>query len=79
MSGDRHSGVTGASRAGRRARNMPERRSAGRAAELAELLDLVARGKVSAPVAKVLPYAEAAEAQALVDGGHSAGEVVLVP
>lgn len=49
------------------------------AAELAELLDLVARGKVSAPVAKVLPYAEAARAQALVDGGHAGGKVVLVP
>ncbi|MBO0609254.1 NADP-dependent oxidoreductase [Myceligenerans salitolerans] len=48
-------------------------------ADLAELLGLVARGEVSVPVAKVLPFAQAAEAQALVDGGHAGGKVVLVP
>ncbi|MBE1878340.1 NADP-dependent oxidoreductase [Myceligenerans pegani] len=49
------------------------------AADLAELLGLVARGEVSVPVAKVLPFAQAAEAQSLVDGGHAGGKVVLVP
>ncbi|MGI5191713.1 NADP-dependent oxidoreductase [Promicromonospora sp. CA-289599] len=46
---------------------------------LAEVMGLVARGEVSVPVAKVLPFAEAARAQALVDGGHAGGKVVLVP
>ncbi|RPF21884.1 NADP-dependent oxidoreductase [Myceligenerans xiligouense] len=49
------------------------------ASDLAELVGLVARGEVSVPVAKVLPFAEAARAQALVDGGHAGGKVVLVP
>jgi len=46
---------------------------------LAELVGLVVRGEVSVPVAKVIPLAEAARAQALVDEGHSGGKVVLVP
>lgn len=46
---------------------------------LAEILDLVARGEVSVPVAHVLPLAEAARAQSLVDDGHAGGKVVLVP
>ncbi|MFI8523772.1 NADP-dependent oxidoreductase [Promicromonospora sukumoe] len=49
------------------------------AADLAELLGLVARGEVVVPVAHVLPLAEAARGQAMVDGGHSGGKVVLVP
>lgn len=49
------------------------------AAELAELIDQVVRGEVSVPVAKVLPLAEAARGQALVDEGHAGGKVVLVP
>ncbi|GAA2228680.1 NADP-dependent oxidoreductase [Promicromonospora sukumoe] len=48
------------------------------AADLAELLGLVARGEVVVPVAHVLPLAEAARGQAMVDGGHSGGKVVLV-
>jgi NADPH:quinone reductase-like Zn-dependent oxidoreductase len=46
---------------------------------LAEVMGLVARGELSVPVAKVLPFAEAARAQSLVDGGHAGGKVVLVP
>jgi NADPH:quinone reductase-like Zn-dependent oxidoreductase len=42
-------------------------------------MELVARGEVSVPIAKVLPFAEAARAQSLVDGGHAGGKVVLVP
>ncbi|MFI2364437.1 NADP-dependent oxidoreductase [Promicromonospora sp. NPDC019610] len=49
------------------------------AAELADLIDRVLRGEVSVPVAHVLPLAEAARGQGLVDGGHSGGKVVLVP
>lgn len=49
------------------------------AADLADLLGLVLRGEVVVPVAHVLPLAEAARGQALVDGGHSGGKVVLVP
>lgn len=54
-------------------------RSEPSAAELGELLDLVLRGEVSVPVATVLPLAEAARGQELVDGGHAGGKVVLVP
>ncbi|MFC8800978.1 NADP-dependent oxidoreductase [Promicromonospora sp. NPDC057138] len=54
-------------------------RSEPSAAELAELVGMVVRGEVSVPVAKVLPLAEAARGQALVDAGHSSGKVVLVP
>jgi NADPH:quinone reductase-like Zn-dependent oxidoreductase len=56
----------------------PER-SEPSAEDLAELAGLVLRGEVSVPVAKVLPLAEAARAQALVDDGHAGGKVVLVP
>ncbi|MFD6140405.1 NADP-dependent oxidoreductase [Promicromonospora sp. NPDC060271] len=54
-------------------------RSEHSAETLAEVMGSVARGELSVPVAKVLPYAEAARAQALVDGGHAGGKVVLVP
>jgi len=54
-------------------------RSEHSAATLAEVIDLVLRGEVSVPVAKVLPFAEAARAQGLVDDGHAGGKVVLVP
>lgn len=54
-------------------------RSEPSSADLAELAGLVARGEVSVPVATVLPLAEAARAQGLVDGGHAGGKVVLVP
>lgn len=54
-------------------------RSEPSASELAHLVDLVVRGEVSVPVAKVLPFADAARAQSLVDGGHAGGKVVLVP
>ncbi|WP_307865135.1 zinc-binding dehydrogenase [Myceligenerans salitolerans] len=47
--------------------------------ELAELLDLVSRGEVSVPVAKVLPFTEAARAQALVDSGHTGGKACWRP
>jgi NADPH:quinone reductase-like Zn-dependent oxidoreductase len=46
---------------------------------LAEVMGMVARGEVTVPVAKVLSFAEAAQAQSLVDGGHAGGKVVLVP
>jgi NADPH:quinone reductase-like Zn-dependent oxidoreductase len=49
------------------------------AEELAELIGQVVRGEVSVPVARVLPLAEAAQAQGLVDDGHAGGKVVLVP
>jgi NADPH:quinone reductase-like Zn-dependent oxidoreductase len=49
------------------------------ATELAEVVDMVARGEVSVPVAKVLPLAEAARGQQLVDEGRAGGKVVLVP
>jgi NADPH:quinone reductase-like Zn-dependent oxidoreductase len=49
------------------------------AGDLAELVGLVVRGEVSVPVAKVLPLAEAARGQALVDEGRAGGKVVLVP
>jgi NADPH:quinone reductase-like Zn-dependent oxidoreductase len=54
-------------------------RSEPSASELAELLDLVARGELLVPVAKVLPLAEAARGQQLVDEGRAGGKVVLVP
>jgi NADPH:quinone reductase-like Zn-dependent oxidoreductase len=54
-------------------------RSEPSASELAELIDLVHRGEVLVPVARVLPLAEAARGQRLVDEGHSGGKVVLVP
>lgn len=54
-------------------------RSEHSAETLAEVVDLVLRGEVSVPVAKVLPFAEAARAQSLVDDGHAGGKVVLVP
>jgi NADPH:quinone reductase-like Zn-dependent oxidoreductase len=56
-----------------------DERSAPSAEDLAELVGLVVRGEVSVPVAKVLPLAEAARGQALVDGGRAGGKVVLVP
>lgn len=46
---------------------------------LAGIVGLVERGEVVVPVAKVLPLAEAARAQALVDDGRAGGKVVLVP
>lgn len=46
---------------------------------LADLVGMVVRGEAVVPVAKVLPLAEAARAQALVDGGRAGGKVVLVP
>ena len=49
------------------------------ASDLAETVDLVARGEVVLPVAAVLPLADAARAQALVDDGRAGGKVVLVP
>jgi len=49
------------------------------AEQLAELVDMVVRGDVRVPVAKVLPLGEAARGQALVDDGHAGGKVVLVP
>ncbi|MFI6427849.1 NADP-dependent oxidoreductase [Promicromonospora sp. NPDC050880] len=54
-------------------------RSEPSSADLAELVGLVARGQVSVPVAAVLPLAEAARGQELVDDGHAGGKVVLVP
>ncbi|WP_369372899.1 NADP-dependent oxidoreductase [Promicromonospora sp. Populi] len=54
-------------------------RSEPSAAQLGGLIDLVGEGGVSVPVATVLPLAEAARAQGLVDDGHSGGKVVLVP
>jgi NADPH:quinone reductase-like Zn-dependent oxidoreductase len=54
-------------------------RSEPSAEDLAELIRLVVRGEVSVPVAKVLPLAEAARGQQLVDEGHAGGKVVLVP
>jgi len=54
-------------------------RSEPSAEELADLIGAVVRGEVSVPVAHVLPLAEAARAQALVDGGRSGGKVVLEP
>lgn len=54
-------------------------RSEPSADELAALVDLVVRGVVSVPVANVLPLAQAARAQGLVDTGHAGGKVVLVP
>lgn len=56
----------------------PER-SEPSAEELADLVGQVVRGEVSVPVAKVLPLAEAARGQALVDEGRAGGKVVLVP
>lgn len=55
----------------------PER-SEPSATELAEIVDLVVRGEVSVPIAKVLPLAEAARAQQMVDEGRAGGKVVLV-
>lgn len=54
-------------------------RSEPSAEDLADLIGAVVRGEVSVPVAHVLPLAEAARAQALVDGGRAGGKVVLVP
>jgi NADPH:quinone reductase-like Zn-dependent oxidoreductase len=54
-------------------------RSEHSAETLAEIMDLVARGEVSVPVAQVLSFAEAARAQNLVDDGHAGGKVVLTP
>ncbi|WP_129788669.1 NADP-dependent oxidoreductase [Promicromonospora panici] len=56
-----------------------DERPAPSAEDLADLVGLVVRGEVAVPVAKVLPLAEAARGQALVDGGHAGGKVVLVP
>ncbi|WP_285106124.1 NADP-dependent oxidoreductase [Promicromonospora sp. MEB111] len=56
-----------------------DERSQPSATELADLVGLVLHGEVSVPVAHVLPLAEAARGQGLVDGGHSGGKVVLVP
>lgn len=49
------------------------------AADLADLVALVASGAVTVPVATVLPFEEAAEAHRLVESGHAGGKVVLVP
>ncbi|MEU5564935.1 NADP-dependent oxidoreductase [Micromonospora musae] len=54
----------------------PEQRSA---ADLAALADRLVRGEVTATVAAVLPFADAAAAHRLSDGGHAGGKVVLVP
>ena len=46
---------------------------------LAELLDLVAAGKIKPVVAERIPLAEAARAHELLEQGRYAGKVVLVP
>jgi NADPH:quinone reductase-like Zn-dependent oxidoreductase len=47
-------------------------------AELSEIASLVAAGKVTPHIQKTYPLDSAAEALALVEGGHSVGKVVLV-
>jgi NADPH:quinone reductase-like Zn-dependent oxidoreductase len=47
-------------------------------AELAEIGELVATGKVTPHVAKTYPLEEAAEALAALEQGHSVGKIVLV-
>ncbi|MEU8299640.1 zinc-binding dehydrogenase [Micromonospora sp. NPDC048909] len=54
----------------------PEQRSA---ANLAAAVDRLVRGELTATVAAVFPFAEAAAAHRLSDGGHAGGKVVLVP
>ncbi|MFI6263041.1 zinc-binding dehydrogenase [Micromonospora sp. NPDC051006] len=54
----------------------PEQRSA---ADLAAVVDRLARGELIATVAAVFPFTEAAAAHRLSDGGHAGGKVVLVP
>lgn len=49
----------------------------GDSVRLARILDLVAEGEIAMPVAKCLPLASAAHAQALVEAGGLAGRVVL--
>ncbi len=49
----------------------------GRKSELAELVDLVATGKVHTHIHKVLPLSMAAEGQRLLDSGEVIGKVVL--
>jgi NADPH:quinone reductase-like Zn-dependent oxidoreductase len=47
-------------------------------AELAEIADLVAAGKVAPHVAKTYPLEKAADALAALEQGHSAGKIVLI-
>ncbi|SIN44875.1 NADP-dependent oxidoreductase [Micromonospora cremea] len=54
----------------------PEQRSA---ADLAAAVDRLVRGELTATVAAAFPFAEAAAAHRLSDGGHAGGKVVLVP
>src|SRR5487761_1541313 len=49
------------------------------AKDLARAADQLARGELTTTVAAVFPFAEAAQAHRLVDGGHAGGKVVLVP
>lgn len=48
-------------------------------ADLARLVELVATGALSMPVAQVLPLEQAAQAQALVDAGGTGGKIILRP
>lgn len=47
--------------------------------DLARLVTAVAAGKLPMPVARTLPLAAAAEAQAAVDAGGTGGKIVLLP
>src|SRR5487761_1291840 len=49
------------------------------AKDLARAADQLARGELTTTVAAVFPFAEAAQAHRLVDGGHAGGKAVLVP
>jgi NADPH:quinone reductase-like Zn-dependent oxidoreductase len=46
---------------------------------LAEAAKLSEEGKLSLPVARAFPFAEAAEAHRLSEGGHVRGKLVLIP
>jgi NADPH:quinone reductase-like Zn-dependent oxidoreductase len=48
-------------------------------AQLAALLQAVARGDVTMPVAQTMILADAAQAQSLVEAGRSGGKIVLIP
>ena len=47
--------------------------------QLGELTGLIESGQVQVPLAGVLPLAEAAEAHARIESGHTAGKLVLTP
>jgi NADPH:quinone reductase-like Zn-dependent oxidoreductase len=47
--------------------------------ELAEIVELVASGKVKPHVSKTFPLEQAAHAMGVVEGGGSAGKIVLSP